>query len=70
MSSDDSEGDKQVYKKAFLDNNYNELILLLNNNIKPTTTELLFILEHNQYIADCIALKNINDLKSFLNISA
>ncbi len=71
-SSNEDCGDSRTlpYKKAFLENNYKELINLLSKKIKPTTEELLFILNHNHDLADYIALKNIKDLKSYINISA
>jgi hypothetical protein len=72
-SSNDDGGDSSQtmpYKEAFLEKNYIEFINLLNNKITPSSEELLFILSHNHHLADYIALKNIKDLKSYLNISA
>jgi hypothetical protein len=71
-SEDSSGGDrqKQPFKQAFLHNNITEIISLLNKKISPTSEELLFILSHNHQLADYIALKNVNGLKSILNISA
>ena len=51
------------FKKAFLDNNYTILIQLLENNIIPTNTELIYILSQNNYLADCLALRKIEELK-------
>ncbi len=69
-NEDSSEGDKQPFKNAFLNNKFTEIINLLNTKITPSSEELLFILSHNHQIADYIALKNVNGLKLFLNISA
>ena len=68
--NDNTENNKQLFKNAFLNNDYNELIKLLSEDNTPSSEELLFILIHNHYIADCIALKDIDELKSFIRKSA
>lgn len=72
ISEDSNGSDRQrlPFKQAFLNNNIIEIISLLNKKITPSSEELLFILSHNHQLADCIALKNVNGLKSILNISA
>lgn len=59
---------KQLYKEAYLNNNITEILKLLNNKITPNTEELLFILEQNQFLADCIALKDIEKLSNYISL--
>lgn len=66
------EGDSKSspFKEAFLNNNIKEILNLMVRNLIPSSEELLFILSHNHELADYLALKNIEGLRNYLNISA